>query len=852
MKNKIILIFSLLFLITIDCLAQTTIIKGKITDKETGEPLPYATIVYKTQKGDTGGTTSDLNGYYRLETRDIFDVVEFHYAGYKTQSRTIDRFVTQTFNIRLVSESIELDAVEVKAERRVRYTRKNNPAVELIKKVQANKHANNISAYPYYHYDEHFKLELGISNLNDSLGAHSKASYADIFKDMQKSELTGKTYLSLYLIERLSEKHYSREPQRSKTIIKAVKDVEVSKFFDFSTLEPVLDNMVGEVNIYDPTIFLLNNEYTSPLSSIATTFYHFYISDTTVFKGDSCVVLTFTTANRLDLGLSGVLWIKLDGSYAITKSQLHLPKGSGTNFVESMLYEQEYEFVEGIMRPKGYNLIVDFSYLSLSIHAKKTGVISNFSTAGKPADDFFNFDKEVVREDDYLEKDDDYWAANRLDTLSQHEQTIYDNAEMLNKNMGYRAIINTIMALGYEYFDFGHIDFGPLWNMLSYNDVEGYRLRVSAKTNTNFHKHLFLGGFLAYGTKDYAIKWRAQTMWSFNDKIHHQWEFPMNLLTLTLEHNTYTPGNEIFGSQDYNDPDRLATIVGRGKTTKMTLIDKVRMQYDYEFRYGIGMKFYTEYLEQRSLAGLNFTTFDGKEYRPLNTSTLGLELRYAHNEKFYQLQQSRMQIATSVAPIITLGYNYSAKLFGCDYEFHKATLAFHKKWYLSVLGIADIDVGGGIVFGEAPYPLLYVPSGNQSFFLRHNTFNLMNHYEFVADRYIDLKVTYDMKGFLLHRIPIIGRAKMCEVFGFKAIWGDISEAHDPLNPNHSNVIFPFPTNEKGLTTMSTFNNGPYMEASIGIANIFSILRLDYVRRLSYLDNPDVDEWNIMCSITIQF
>ena len=850
MKHISNLIFLALLLICEASLAQVTTIKGRVVDHETGEPLPYATITYKV-KEETRGTTTDLNGYYRLETRDVFDKIEYQYAGYKTQSRKIDRFVTQTINIKLASESIELSAVEVRADRHVKYTRKGNPAVELIKKVQSKKRNNNISAYDYYQYDEYFKLELGLSNLGDSIGAHSKASYNQIFKNIQKSELTGKNYLSLYLIEKLSESYYRREPLCRKTVINAVKDVEVSKFFDFSTLEPVLENIVGDVDIYSPTIFLLNNEYTSPLSSIAPTFYHFFISDTTVLNNDTCVVLTFTTANRRDLGLSGVLWIKLDGSYAISKSQLHLPKGSGTNFVESMLYEQEYELVDSIMRPKGYNLIIDFSYLGLAVHAKKTGVITNFISNQPKPDDFYGFDKEIVRKDGFMEQNDDYWAENRLDSLSEHENAIYDNAKMLNKNMGYRAIVNSIMAIGYEYFDVGWIDYGPIWNSLSKNDVEGLRIRVGGKTNTKFNKHLFLGGFVAYGCKDNAWKWRGQIMYSFNDKIHHQWEFPQNLATLTLEHNTFTPGREVFGEQDFSDGDRISTLVSRGKTNKMVLIDKVKGQYDYEFKYGIGLNFSAEYLEQRTLSdGLNFTTFEGKEYRPLRTTTFGMTFRYAHNEKFYQLQQNRVRVATSVAPVITLGYNYSAPLLDGDYEFHKLTAAFHKKWFLSVLGIANIDVGAGKVFGTAPYPLLYIPSGNQSFFLNHNAFNLMNNYEFAADYFFDVKVTYDMKGFLLHRIPLIGNFKMCEVFTFKAIWGGLSDENNPNNMGKT--IFPFPVDDKGRPTMFTFDDGPYMEASFGIANIFSILRLDYVRRFTYLDNPDIDKWSIMCSVTLQF
>ena len=266
--------------------AQQTVVKGRITDIETGEFLPFATISYKS-KGNTYGVISDENGYYRLETKEIVDTIVVQYVSYKTFRQPIKRFMTQTINIKMASESITMSEIEIKAKRKTKekYRRKGNPAVQLVRKVQQNKEKNNITVHDYFQYDEYNKIEIGLSNLGDDIAEKYKdKKFSFILDNMQSSELTGKNFVSLYFVETMNEIYYRKEPKTRKNILTASKDVEISKFLDYSTLEPVLNNLIGDVDVYQPTIFLFNNEYTSPLSSVATLFYHFYIADTVDFQ----------------------------------------------------------------------------------------------------------------------------------------------------------------------------------------------------------------------------------------------------------------------------------------------------------------------------------------------------------------------------------------------------------------------------------------------------------------------------------------------------------------------------------------------------------------------------------------
>ena len=847
------LLFILMLASTV-AFAQQTVVKGKVVDIETGETLPYANISYVVD-GQTFGTASDINGVYRLESDKIFDYVTFEYAGYKPYKVKIQRFTTQTINAKMASMSITLPKAEVRAQRRIkeRYKRKGNPAVELIKKVQKNAERNSLTGFDYYQYDEYSKLELGPSNLSDSLASKGyMKSVSFVCDNMRPSELTGRNYLSMYFVETLSKTYYRKEPHFITTEVTDTKDVLLSKFLDFTSMESVIDNWIGFVDVYQRNVSLFNNEYTSPMSPIAVTFYHFYIVDTVNYENEKCIVLSFTPANQMDMGLCGSLWITNDSSYMVKKVQLQIPKHSGTNFVEAMMFEQEYKKVDSVMMPTHYNLVADIFYLGVALHGKRSGVFSNIEINKPMPKDFYTNRPEKTRSKTFYDHrdDEDYWKNRRTDSLSSHEKRIAEDNERLKKVWTYRLMAGTAFAIGYNYIDCGPIDIGPVFNMLSYNELEGWRPRFGAKTNTHFHKHIFLEGYVAYGMKDEKLKYRGQIMYSFNDKVNNQWEFPMNLLTLSYLHDVDIPGKSLFGRYLKDDHDRLGRSFSRLSNRKMVFIDKVRLNYDYETKNQTGFKLFVEYQEQRPIGDLIYETNGGKIYNPFTTNTIGFEIRFARNEKVYQIHQYRKPLASSVSPVFTIGYSYGGKVFGSDYEYHKIQAMVSKRWFFSVLGVADISITGGSVLGSAPYPLLFVHRANQGIYYDDFGFNLMNYYEFVSQYYVQGMFDYNFNGFILNRIPLIGKLKLREVLSVKAVWGGISNDCDPASGNPA--LFKFPTTPDGQSHTYTLEEEPYIEGGIGIANIFSILRIDYVRRFNYLDHPEVDKWGIFFSLKVKF
>lgn len=851
--KKYLLIISIL-LAHAAAFSQQTVVKGKVTDIESGETLPYANISYLVD-GQLYGTTSDINGLYRIESDKIFDYVIFEYAGYKPYEAKINRFTTQTVNVKMESVSITLPKAEIKAQRKIkeRYKRKNNAAVDLIRKVQKNAERNSLSGFDYYQYDEYSKLELGPSNLSDNLeDLWIMRNMKFVCDNMRPSELTGRNYLSMYFVETLSKTYYRKEPRCLTTEVTDFKDVLFSKFLDFNSMEAVIDNWIGFVDVYARNINLFNNSYTSPMSPIAITFYHFYIVDTVQMDNERCIVLSFTPANQMDMGLCGSLWITDDTAYMVKKVQLQIPRHSGTNFVEAMMFEQEYERVNAVMMPTRYKLVADIYYLGVALHGKRSGVFSNIEI-NKPLPNRFYANKPAKTRNKafYDHKDDEeYWKEKRPDSLSYHEKCISDDNEKLKNVFEFKLITGMATAIGYNYVDCGPIDIGPIFNMLSYNEIEGWRLRLGAKTNTHFHKHIFLEGFLAYGTKDQKLKYRGQIMYSFNNKNNNQWEFPMNLLTLSYEHNTNVPRIGSFGYSYNEDADRLGRSFSRQGNYKMIFIDKFKMMYDFETATHIGLKLFTEYEEQRPLGDLVYETNGGKIYNPFTTNSIGLEMRFAYNEKVFQYHQYRKPLANSVAPVFTIGYRYGGKYLGSDYEYHKLQAMFSKRWFLSVLGVADLNITGGMVFGETPYPLMFVHRANQGVYYDERGFNLMNYYEFVSQYYIQGMFEHNFNGFILNRLPIVGKLKLREVLSVKAVWGGISDECNPLHGSEN--LFKFPTTPDGRVETYTLEKEPYIEGSIGIANIFSILRIDYVRRFNYLDHPEVDKWGIFFSVKVKF
>lgn len=850
------IILALLLLLTLGTYAQNTIISGKVRDSKTGEPLPYVNITTNTRSSTFVGTITDIDGNFKITAGQNFDTLIFQFVGYKTVKKAIKPHKTQTISVELKNEATTLETATIVAKKE-KYHRKHNPAVELMENVQKHKKENNITNQSFFEVKKHVKTELSLLGVSDSTRNRKVFKRLGfLFDNMQISEISGQNYIPIYLTEHLYLEHYRKKPKCDKSMLLGKQDVNLNKMIEPQTMDFILADAFGEVNVYDNSIRILSNDLISPLAPFATRFYQFFLKDTIEYKGDSCIVLAFNPANMRDIGFSGKLWVTKDSNYAVKRIFLDFPRQSSINFVTALQINQEYTRVKDQLCLTDNQTIMEGNFYGAQIHGRKEIFYADYNFGINRGDNFYTNNDVTQRVDGYNKRTDNWWKENRVSPLTIYEQNTYDIPKALNSITSYKIILKTLTTISSGYFDLGWFDFGPVENTISWNNVEGLRLRVGGKTNANFDKHWFLNGFVAYGTKDEKIKYNAEVMYNFADKIFHQWEFPVNLLTLGVEHNTEIPGQGLL----LGTYDRFFLSFNRGDIDRMLLNTKYYLEYWYETISQFSIKTRLEYSRIEPMASLErtfhsvatnndgsyVTWFDNKN--PLTTGTFDIELRYAKGEQFYQTQKYRLTM-NSTAPIFTLNYTYGSKIFDGDYEYHKLKFTIYKRWFVLSFGFADLSLQAGKIFGSAAYPLLFVHQANQNWAYQDESFNLMNYFEFVSDYYGQVIFNYNFNGFIFNRIPLIKHLKLREVFALKAIWGGLSDDNTPANDPK---LIDFARDDKGNPRTFSIDKKPYFEANVGIDNIFKVLRIDYVRRFTYLDHPDVSKWGIRFRLRFTF
>ena len=825
------------------CVAQNS---GRVVDAKSKEPMPFVNVSYHTN-GRLNGTTTDAEGNYVLgPLSHIDDTVVFQCTGYHTVKKHKQELKGARKTVAMREKTTTLSEFRVVASRQ-RYSRKNNPAVELMRNAIRLKERNSIQNADSYRYRKHDKVEVSLSNLHDSMRYHRPfRKIGFMFDNLQESELNGKGYVPMYFMETLSETRFDKSQSTPRTTILANRDVEISKFLDQYSLEQVMDEVFGDIDIYSSRIPLLSNEFISPLSEYGILFYHYHITDTVFFDGDTCITVLFSPANPQDYGFYGKMAITKDTNFSVRRVQLNLPHNNSVNFVEQIRFDQDYQRIGGRLLVSSKNIVVDFSVPGVSMHGRKRTLYADYQfdsiviTKQRPTATNTDFAP------DFNSRPDDYWTEHRIEPLSPNEEAIYRDARRMDSVTPYRILVKTVMAIAGGYVEAGAVDLGPVENTLSWNSVEGVRLRIGGKTNMRFDKHFFLSGFVAYATKANAIRYSAKAMYSFTDKKYHQYEFPQNLLSVAYEENTAIPGQELM----MGTHDRLFQSFGRSGMERMTFDKKITLQYDYENRRHFSVMAKLEHLEQWPLATLSFLSYDGlTNYQPLQSDIFEVRLRYAPRERFYQNYQYRMPI-NNTSPIYTLTYTYGTRLLGSDFEFHKLKAEWQKRWFVLSIGFLDVDVQAGKIFGQVPYPLLFVHHANQNYTYQDRAFNMMNYFEFASDQYIQLMANYNFNGFIFNRIPLIKKLKLREVVGAKAVWGGVSKRNLPSADNPH--LIPFPTDTEDSHGTFTLQDLPYVEMSAGMDNIFKILRLEYVWRLTYLDNPNAPRHGLRFGIHIAF
>ena len=829
---------------------------GIVKDSITGEPLPFVSVYFD---GSTIGAMTDDNGTFTLQNNQGYTKLAAASLGYDTKFIDLKPGKkNDNLEVLLKPTAFEISEVVVKPKRE-KYTRKDNPAVELIKKVIAHKNDNRIEAKPEYQTEVYEKLSLSLDNFNPNLDKNKFLKKFKFIKNyLDTSEFNGKPILTVSVRENLSDFYYRKSPKAEKTIVRAKRMQGIDKTLDDGGgITSNLEEIFKSINIFDNNIPILLNRFVSPLSStLATTYYHYYIMDTLDVGGDKCVDLAFVPANSESYGFTGRLYITLDGNYAVKKVLLNTPANINLNWVDKLRIEQEFkQMPDSTWVLDQENTFVNFYVVkgTQQLYAHQLRNYDNYNFNVQNADSVFGLLGALHVLPEATAQPDAFWTHNRPIPLKEKEDALKDLLGQLRKVPAFNAIIKTAEILITGYIPTANdkkvtkFDFGPMNTTFSANHLEGFRMRVGGMTTANLNPYWFASGYLAYGTNDRKIKYNLKLTHSFTKKEYHEGENPVNNLSFIQEYDVYTPGQDfLFTSKDNIF---VAWKVGE-PVTKMQYIRKSVLQYEKEWLNGLTWKSWIMNQNNEAAGTLQYIKRDesGNLYhiKDFTTSEIGTQLRFAPGERAYNGRSGKESVfnLSKDAPVFKLSHQLGIKgVLGGDYNYNHTEISAEKRIWLSSFGHIDAQVKAGKVWDKVPFPLLILPNTNQSVTIQPEAFHMMNALEFVTDQYVSFNATYYLKGWILNRIPGIKWLRLREVLSFNMIYGGLTDKNNPtLTPGL--FLLPDGTQPLGST--------PYMECSVGLENIFKILRIDYYRRLTYLDHPDIKKGGIRIALRFTF
>ena len=857
MKTKYIKSF-LLFLLLGCCISVSAQnIQGVVTDSLTNEPIPYLSVFYE---GKGVGSITDNDGNYKVETRKGWNTLTFSAVGYVTKVVNIIPGVTKNLNVRMRPDDIMLDEVVVKPKRE-KYSRKNNPAVELMKKVIAHKKNNKLSENDYYQYNKYQKITMSLNDVTPEMLEKGMYKKMPFLKDeIELCEETNKFILPISVDETASQKIYRKHPKSEKTIIKGMSSTGVNELFATGDmLSTVLKDVFTDVNIYDNDIRLLQYPFISPISSSdAISFYKFYIMDTTFVDKDKCFHLTFVPNNSQDFGFTGHLYVLADSSYTVKKCTMNLPKKSGVNFVDNMDIIQEFEQLpNGEWVLKTDDMIVEMTLMKImqGFQIRRTTRYSDYAFDELPQQLFKRKGAEI-KEADAMMRGDDFWNQYRPVPLTQTESSMDMLVKRLEQMPGFKYVIFVLKAFIENFVETGtkehpsKVDIGPVNTMISNNYIDGLRLRMSAQTTANLNPHLFFKGYYAYGFKDHRSKYMGEVEYSFNKKEYLPREFPKNSITFSYQYDVMSPTDKFLKT----DKDNVFVSFKTSTVDQMSYVRNIALKYENETQFGLKTTVEVKHSTDEPTGGLAYITNDDQKtlVPEIQTMEASLAFRYAPGETFVNTKQRRIPVSFD-APVFTLSHTAGFKgVLGGEYNYNLTEIGLYKRFWFSSWGKIDMFVKGGAQWNKVPFPLLIMPAANLSYILQRETFNLINNMEFLNDRYASLDVSWDLNGKIFNRIPLLKKLKWREAIGFKMLYGHLTDKNNPMKYPGDSELFLFPTRDGRPTSFVMDPQTPYMECSVGIHNIFKILHIDYVRRLNYLDHPDANKWGVRFMVMMTF
>ncbi len=849
--------------------AQT--VSGIVVDAKSGSPLPFVNVYYE---GKGVGAATDENGNFSVPYRKGWNILTISSVGFKKMEIPISGPI-ENLKVRLEVNSQTIKGVSIKGKRK-KYDRKNNPAVELMRKVIAAKKHSDLRRHDYFSYQKYEKRTFALNEFTEKVFDDEHFKKLPFLKErVETCPETGKLILPISVDETFSKRIFKKDGNIDKTIVEGRNSTGLNEFFNTGDIATtMIEDVFTDVDIYDNNIHVLQSEFVSPLSSSSgISFYRYFIADTLDVDGIRCIEVTFTPNNSQDFGFNGSLYIMADSTYRVHKATMNLPHNNAVNFVSDMYVSQEFETLPtGEQVIVNDNMIVQISVIGsfTKFHIKRDTYYSNYSLEEIPDKEFKFLGKERLLADAMM-KDNKYWNSVRPEPLTEKESTMDDFLKRMESTKGFKFVLFVAKAFIENFVETStdrekpsKVDIGPINTIFSQNFVDGFRLRMSAQTTANLNPHLFAKGYVAYGFKDHKWKGMGELTYSFNKKAYLPREFPVNNLTVTYQYDDASP-SDIFMP---TDKDNVFTSFRWTKVNHMNYVQKLRVLYEREWENGLRLTAQVKKESNEATAALFYQPLDGTgtpspdknlHINKFEMADVMIGLRFQPGATYINTKQRR--IATNNdSPIFELNHTIGLKnVLGNDYTYNYTEAKVYKRLYLSSWGKIDTYVKGGIQWNKVPFPLLIMPAANLSYIKERETFSLIDNMEFMNDRFVSIMSGWDMNGKILNRIPLIRKLKWREYIGFNMLWGTLTDKNNPFLAKNAgdSRLFYFPGEFRKDGTFKYQSrvmdkNKPYFEVVAGIHNIFKILHVEYVRRLNYLDNPDIDKWGIRIMLRMTF
>ncbi len=852
MTKKNLLTYIMAWMAALSLHAQQTTMQGTVADSETGERLPYVALRFP---GTTIGTSTDDQGRFTLATATPGDSLEVSYLGYDTKLVPIRRGRLNRLDIRLTPSGITTEEVVVRPGKE-HYSRRDNPAVRFVREVIRRRDEGDPRQHDFFSYDRYERLIIARNDYKPKERKDGKTGRFDFVREFADTLQSGTTILPLSDKETLESVYFRRQPRSEKKLVRGSKSAGVDEVLSKDGVQQFLGEALKEVDIFQNNIPLLLQRFVSPLSSIGPGFYKYYLLDTLQIDSRPYVDLGFAPFNSESFGFTGHLLVALDSTYFVRRAVLDIPHDINLNFISRMTIDQTFERLpDGTRLTTKDDIQLNFKLTEKSkgLYARRTNVYTGHSFDTPPAEALSLFDRSapVLTEPQAFSRDEAYWQQVRpKEAEKRNKRTVAEFMARL-RSVPLFAITEKVVGTMIGGYLPTHqdprknkFDFGPMNSTINGNAIEGARFRVGGATTPVFHPNWFLEGYAAYGTRDKKMKYDLAVEYSFNDRQTFLREFPRHSLRLEYMYDINKLGQHYL----YTSKDNIMLAIRRKQDTRATYLRTASLTYLREHYNGISYSAtvrnnreqatpYAEFLR----IGADGSTTPVPHY---DMTSLELNFRYAYKEKIYQTHDNRIPI-TFDAWIFNLSHTMTRKgLLGSDYDYQHTEFGMQKRFWFSAFGYLDVILKAGKVWNKVPYPLLILPNANLTYTIQPESYTNMNAMEFINDEYASWDVTYYMNGLVLNRIPLVKKLQWREVFCFRGLWGHLTDKNNPALGGEG--LYQFPAGS------GTLGRKPYMEASVGIENIFKFLRLDYVWRLNYRDRPDIQKHGIRATMRISF